>query len=86
MPCLVTCSNDMNDPRIPNLRGIMQAKRKPIRTLTPDDLGVTDLAPRTRVLGYELPPDRPAARMLDGEPAEMAETLADALRHDARVL
>ena len=86
LPCLVTCSNDMNDPRIPNLRGIMQAKRKPIHTRTPADLDITDLDARTRVVGYERPPERPAARMLDGEPADMAAALTDALRTEARVL
>ena len=29
-PCVVTCSNDMNNPRIPSLKGIMAAKRKPM--------------------------------------------------------
>nr|NIT61427.1 electron transfer flavoprotein subunit beta/FixA family protein [Fodinibius sp.]NIV16049.1 electron transfer flavoprotein subunit beta/FixA family protein [Fodinibius sp.]NIY30007.1 electron transfer flavoprotein subunit beta/FixA family protein [Fodinibius sp.] len=32
-PCLVTCSNDMNEPRIPSLKGIMQSKRKPMETI-----------------------------------------------------
>ena len=33
-PCLVTCSNDMNDPRIPSLKGIMASKKKPLEVIS----------------------------------------------------
>lgn len=81
-PCLVTCSNDMNDPRIPNLKGIMAAKRKPIDTRPATD------APAARVttLGYEPLPTRPAARRLDGEPAAQAADLVRLLADEASVL
>ena len=38
-PCLVTCSNDMNNPRIPSLKGIMASKKKPVESLTLEDFG-----------------------------------------------
>jgi len=50
-PCAVTCSNDMNEPRIPNLKGIMASKRKPIETVELDSLGLeeSDLNAKTKV-------------------------------------
>lgn len=73
-PCLVTCSNDMNDPRIPKLRGIMQAKKKPIETRDVTEV-VDDVQPRTTVVGYEPMPERELGTMLDGELEEMVSTL-----------
>ncbi|MDX1418425.1 MAG: electron transfer flavoprotein subunit beta/FixA family protein [Rubricoccaceae bacterium] len=80
-PCLVTCSNDMNDPRIPNLRGVMQAKKKPL-----DARPVAEApAPRVQTLGYEPLPSREPGVRLDGEPAEQAADLVRRLA-DASVL
>ncbi len=70
-PCLVTCSNDMNDPRIPNLKGIMAAKKKTIDTQPVADLP----AAAVRVLRYEPVPSREPGQKLDGEPAEQAADL-----------
>ena len=67
-PCLVTCSNDMNDPRIPNLKGIMAAKKKTIDTQPVADLPAASV----RVLRYEPVPSREPGQKLDGEPAEQA--------------
>lgn len=84
-PCLVTCSNDMNDPRIPNLKGIMAAKRKTIdvqqASLPPD----IDL-PVVRTRRFEPVPDRKPGRVLDGESSDVVSDLIDLLRNEARVL
>ncbi|MEX2601254.1 MAG: electron transfer flavoprotein subunit beta/FixA family protein [Balneolaceae bacterium] len=77
-PGLVTCSNDMNEPRIPNLKGIMQSKKKPV-----DQIPLTELFPdtdklagRTRILSYEEKPARKAGEKLEGEPGELAVRVA----------
>lgn len=74
-PCLVTCSNDMNDPRIPNLKGIMAAKRKPIDTRPVE----APPAPRVTTLGYQALPTRAPGQRLDGEPAEQAAAVVQLL-------
>ncbi len=84
VPCLVTCSNDMNDPRIPNIRGIMQAKRKPLVAVAAATLSLPE--PATQVVAYEPMPERQAGPQLDGEPAEIARELVDRLANEARVL
>ena len=50
--CLITCSNDMNEPRIPKLKGIMASKKKPLEVLTLGDLGMSegDITPKTHAL------------------------------------
>ena len=81
-PCLATCSNDMNDPRIPNLRGVMQAKSKPLASERVAEVP----APRVRVLGYEPLPQRAPGVRLDGEPAEQAAEVVRRLAEEARVI
>jgi len=83
-PCLVTCSNDMNDPRIPSLKGIMASKKKVIETLSPPAL--TGKAATTAVTGYENVPARKAGRKFEGEPEELAKQLFEVLRNEAKVL
>ena len=81
-PCVVTCSNDMNDPRIPSIRGVMQAKRKPLAS---EPVGAVP-APRVRTLGYEPLPTRDPGVRLDGDPAELAGEVVRRLTTEARVL
>jgi electron transfer flavoprotein beta subunit len=81
-PCLVTCSNDMNDPRIPSIRGVMQAKSKPLAS---ERLAAVPV-PRVRVLGYEPLPSREPGVRLDGEPEAQATEVVRRLADEARVL
>lgn len=79
-PGLVTCSNDMNDPRIPSLKGIMQSKRKPVDTLAADDFEIDgDLKASTKILAYEEKPGREPGEKFEGEPDEIAKKVAQLL-------
>ncbi len=86
--CLVTCSNDMNEPRIPNLKGIMASKRKPIESITIDSLGIDsdELNPSTMVTSYENVPARAAGKKFEGEPDEIAVQVAQLLDTEANAL
>jgi electron transfer flavoprotein beta subunit len=87
-PCLVTCSNDMNEPRIPNLKGIMASKRKPIDSMAIGDLGIeeTSLTASTKVTSYEPVPARAAGQKFEGEPEEIAVQVAQLLDTEANAL
>jgi len=87
-PCLVTCSNDMNEPRIPNLKGIMASKRKPIEGISIADLDVDDSAlnPSTKVTSYAPVPARTAGQMFEGEPEEIATKVAQLLDTQANAI
>jgi electron transfer flavoprotein beta subunit len=84
-PCLVTCSNDMNNPRIPKLKGIMAAKKKPVDEHPAADFGGSSKAVTT-VVGYEPVPEREPGTMLEGEADEMACDLVQRLDEEANVL
>jgi len=88
LPSLITCSNDMNEPRIPSLKGIMKSKRKPVDTVSLDDLDLVenDIAPQTEVLSYEEKPEREPGQKFDGEPDEVAAKVANLLDEEAGVL
>lgn len=81
-PCLVTCSNDMNDPRIPSLKGIMQAKKKEIVSSPVADAVRSD----TLVLAVEDPPSRAPARILDGKLEDQVTELVRVLEEESGVL
>jgi electron transfer flavoprotein beta subunit len=87
-PGLVTCSNDMNEPRIPTLKGIMGSKRKPAETieLSSMDLNESDLAAQTTVTGYREKPKRKAGQKFEGEPEEIAEKVVKLLDEEAGVI
>ena len=87
-PGLVTCSNDMNDPRIPSLKGIMQSKRKPVDTISLDDLGadISSDEVKTKVLGFEEKPEREAGKKYEGEPDEIAREVAQLLDSEENVI
>lgn len=87
-PCLVTCSNDMNEPRIPSLKGIMQSKRKPMEAVELSSLDVEEdnLAAKTTVTGYQEKPEREAGKKFEGEPDEIATEVAQLLDTEANVI
>src|SRR5690242_3228010 len=58
-PAIVTTDLRLNEPRYASLPNIMKAKKKPLETLSPADLGV-DPAPRLKTLKVAEPPKRSA--------------------------
>jgi len=87
-PGIVTCSNDMNEPRIPSLKGIMQSKRKPVDTLALSDLGLNPehIQPKIRIEGFKEKPGREPGKKFEGEPEEIAKEVAKLLDEEANVL
>ena len=65
LPAVVTTDLRLNEPRYASLPNIMRAKRKPLDTTTPEELGV-DAAPRFEVVNVE-PPPGPQRRHQGGE-------------------
>ncbi len=63
------------DPRIPNMRGIMMAKRKPLNVVEP-----TGAEPLTEFVAYELPKPKPPVKLV-----ETAKELVDLLHNEAKV-
>lgn len=80
MPAVVTTDLRLNEPRYVKLPNIMKAKKKPLDTLTADELGV-DVTPTLTVLKVEEPPQRSAGVKV----ADVAE-LVDKLHNEAKVI
>ncbi|MEX2298042.1 MAG: electron transfer flavoprotein subunit beta/FixA family protein, partial [Dongiaceae bacterium] len=80
LPAVITTDLRLNEPRYASLPNIMKAKKKPIETLKPADLGV-DPTPRLKVLKVNEPPKRQAGVKV-GSIAE----LIDKLKNEAKVI
>ena len=59
LPAVLTVDLRLNEPRYASLPNIMKAKKKPLDTLKPDELGV-DVTPRLQTLKVTEPPQRQA--------------------------
>ena len=80
MPAVITADLRLNEPRYASLPNIMKAKKKPIESLTPEQLGV-DPAPRLKTLRVVEPPKRKS-----GVKVKNAAELVDKLRNEAKVI
>jgi electron transfer flavoprotein beta subunit len=80
LPAVITTDLRLNEPRYVTLPNIMKAKKKPLETLKPEDLGV-DVTPRLKTLKVVEPPKRSA-----GVKVADVKTLVEKLKTEAKVL
>jgi len=80
LPAVVSTDLRLNEPRYATLPNIMKAKKKPLDTVKPADLGV-DVAPRLSTLKVSEPPKRAAGIKV----ADVAE-LVNKLKNEAKVI
>jgi electron transfer flavoprotein beta subunit len=80
LPAIITTDLRLNEPRYVTLPNIMKAKKKPLETLKPEDLGV-DVSPRIKTLKVVEPPVRSAGIKV----ADVA-ALVDKLKNEAKVI
>ena len=80
MPAIVSVDLRLNEPRYASLPNIMKAKKKPLDSLTVDDLGV-DITPRLTIVKVE----EPAAREAGIKVADVKE-LVEKLKNEAKVI
>jgi len=80
LPAIVTTDLRLNEPRYVTLPNIMKAKKKPLETIKPEDLGV-DVAPRLKTLKVVEPAKRSA-----GIKVPDVATLVQKLRTEAKVI
>ena len=80
MPAIVSVDLRLNEPRYASLPNIMKAKKKPLDSLTVDELGV-DISPRLTIVKVE----EPAAREAGIKVADVKE-LVEKLKNEAKVI
>lgn len=90
LPALITAQQGLNEPRYPSLPGIMKAKRKPLRVVALDEIGLGGSGAgeliRTRQTAISPPPPRAAGKRIGGAAAEQAAELIKLLQSEAKVL
>lgn len=78
LPIVLSGTKDLAEQRIPNMRGIMMAKRKPVDVVTP-----AEYSPRARFVSFQLPEEKKEITYVD--PDQMDE-LVRLLHEEAKVL
>ena len=78
LPVVISCQKGVAEARIPNMRGIMAARTKPLNVVAPATVDVV-----TAILSYEMPPAKAGVKMVS--PDNMDE-LVELLHAEAKVI
>lgn len=78
LPLVLGCQEPIAEWKIPNMRGIMTARTKPLNVVEP-----ADDTTRTQLSTYEMPPAKGAVKMID---ADNVSELVNLLKNEAKVL
>jgi electron transfer flavoprotein beta subunit len=86
LPAVVTVTAGANEPRYPTLKGIMQAKQKPLEQLSVSDLGLSaeDVQATQEVMGVEPVPEKQAGEVIE-DGAEAPDRIVKFLK-EAKVI
>ena len=91
LPAVVTVDVSINEPRLPQMRSIMMAKKKPIDVMDLAGLGTSQeeiggAALKTEVVEYIAPETRKGGEKFEGDPAEITARVVDLIANEAKVL
>ena len=78
LPFVAGCQEPIAEWKIPNMRGIMSARTKPLEVKDP-----TGDAPKTSVTAFELPPAKAGVKLVD---PENMDDLVNLLKNEAKVI
>lgn len=85
MPCLLTVVKEINEPRLPSLKGKMKAKKAQITTYSSEEIGADPErlglpGSPTQVIKIFTPPARKDGQMLEGDTEEVVDKLSKILK------
>jgi electron transfer flavoprotein beta subunit len=88
LPAMFTAQKGLNEPRLPNMMGIMKAKSKPLdkKDLAAVGKSADDVAAKFVIESVSLPTPREAGTILKGEAGETAAELVRLLHEEAKVI
>ena len=91
LPAVVTVDVSINEPRLPQMRGIMMAKKKAIDVMdlaalgtSPDEVG--GATPKSEIVEFMASESREAGQKFEGDAAEITAQVVDLLANEAKVL
>ena len=91
LPAVITVSDSINEPRLPQMRGLMMAKKKKIETMDLGALGTTfeevgGTTPKSEIMEFIKPETRSAGEKFEGDAADITARVVDLLVNEAKVL
>lgn len=78
MPCVISAQKGMAEARIPNMRGILASKTKPVSIITTSSSNI-----KVQVKSFALPPEKTGCKLIA---PENAAQIADLLHNEAKVI
>lgn len=82
-PCVVTVSNELGEPRYPQLKQIMAAAKKQVTEWSLGDIGLSEIPARLNLDRLFIPVNEGDVEMMEGEsPQEQAQNLVRRLREE----
>lgn len=91
LPAVITVSDSINEPRLPQMRGIMMAKKKAIETMDLSALGISigevgGETPASEIVEFMASQTRAAGQKFEGDAAEITAKVVDLLANEANVI
>ena len=89
VPCMISVVKDINEPRMPSLKGMMRSKKAEITTWSADDIQADkkkiglDGSP-TQVVKIFSPPVREGGEIMHGEAMDITEKLYNYIKDDIK--
>jgi electron transfer flavoprotein beta subunit len=85
LPALITVVKEINEPRLPSLKGKIRAKKEPVTVWKHTDIGINEAevglkGSPTQVIKIFNPPAKTGGKFLHGEPHEMVEELVKEIK------
>ncbi|MDP8259632.1 MAG: electron transfer flavoprotein subunit beta/FixA family protein [Candidatus Gygaella obscura] len=87
LPCLLTVVKEINEPRLPSLKGMMKSKSAVIRILTQKELELDEQSiglcgSPTQVVKIFTPPQRKGGEILEGEISQVSKKLVELIKDE----
>ena len=86
MPVVLGFTTGVNKPRYPSRPGIMKAKKHTIETKALTDLLPAEEIQWIKPVSYDLPPERSACKMIDGDVEQQTNECVRIIREELRIL
>jgi electron transfer flavoprotein beta subunit len=86
LPCVIGAGKGLNTPKYPTFPDIVKARKKEVRKIALEDLGIGASAARMEIIALVPALENRAPKAIAGSPAEMARQLVRILAEEARVI
>jgi len=85
LPCVISATKGLNEPRYPRLPDIMKAKRKPVEEISLQELVPQSPVHKTSMVSLEPVPEKGQATLFEGSATEVVDKLVEVFRTKALI-